>query len=249
MQPDPRVFYRRRLPHYQPPNETFHVTFRLAGSLPNETVERLKREHAEAEKRIKSIQNPDDRRKARGDWGAEYFRKYDEFLDRASSGPSWLGEDSIAAKVGETIQSQDGKTFDLLTYCLMPNHVHLLATFHQFSANIAAGDVERSSDRLEQTKPEPSESGQRTEVRFTTGQYLLAGALKKLKGVSAYECNKLLHRRGAFWHHESYDHMIRNDAELERTIWYILANPVNAGLCRHWRDWKWTYLREGVIEL
>ena len=179
--------------------------------------------------------------------GASYFNRFDEFLDRATDGPLWLSEGSIAAKVAETIHVQDGKDYDLLAYCVMPNHVHLLAMFWQSTINAAEVDVERSSDRYRLTTEETSNYDQRTEVRSTIAQYVLADALKKLKGVSAYECNKLLNRRGAFWQHESYDHVIRHEAELEQTIWYILNNPVKAGLCKNWRDWKWTYVKDGLI--
>ena len=46
---------------------------------------------------------------------------------------------------------------------------------------------------------------------------------------------------GAFWHHESYDHYVR-DEELNRIIQYIVNNPVKAGMVEDWRDWKFTYL-------
>ncbi|HPG47214.1 MAG TPA: hypothetical protein PKW76_16175 [bacterium] len=36
------IYYRRHLPHYQPPEATYFVTFRLAGSLPNQVMPRLK---------------------------------------------------------------------------------------------------------------------------------------------------------------------------------------------------------------
>jgi len=212
MNPASKIFYRRRLPHYQPSNETFHVTFRLAGSLPNGTVERLKREHAEVEQRIQSIKNPDDQRKARREWGAEYFRKYDEFLDRASIGPYWLRSPEIADLALSAIRYRDKGVYDLLTTCIMPNHVHLLVA------------VQRSDASL----------------------YRI---LQSLKSYTAREANAILGRSGAFWHHESYDHVIRDNSELERTAWYILNNPVKAGLCKHWRDWRWTYLKEGVIDL
>jgi REP element-mobilizing transposase RayT len=247
MRPDQEIFYRRRLPHYQPPNETFHVTFRLAGSLPQETILRLKREHQEINKSIQKVRSADEQRKLSREWGANYFDRFDEFLDRATDGPFWLREDAVAARVAEIMRAQDGKDYDLLAYCLMPNHVHLLATFWQSTTNAAEVDVERSSDRYRVTTGKTSKCDQRTEVRSTVAQYFLADALKKLKGVSAYECNKLLNRRDAFWQHESYDHVIRDEAELERTVWYILENPVKAGLCSHWRDWKWTYMKEGLV--
>lgn len=72
--------------------------------------------------------------------------------------------------------------------------------------------------------------------------------LQLLKSFTAVEANKLLQRKGTFWQHESYDHVIRNEQELERIIWYVLENPVKAHLCRHWRDWKGSYVRKEYID-
>jgi REP element-mobilizing transposase RayT len=66
--------------------------------------------------------------------------------------------------------------------------------------------------------------------------------LQKLKSYTAIQANKILHRNGAFWHHESYDHVVRDGSEFERIVWYILQNPVKVGLCRTWENWKWSYV-------
>ena len=252
---DPKIFYRRRLPHYQPPNETFHVTFRLVDSLPAEVAFRLKQKHERFQKSIEKVNSVSERLKIRAAHRTSYFSNCDGFLDRATKGPFWLGEDLVAAKVAETIQDHDGELYDLFAYCLMPNHVHLLATFWPLEANCSNAKakeeiqgVKRSSDRLELNSRKPDIQCKRTEVRSTTAQYFLTDALRKLKGVTANECNKLLHRRGQFWHHESYDHVVRNQAELDRTVWYILQNPVKAGLCGEWRDWRWSYVKREIIE-
>ncbi|MEW5799952.1 MAG: transposase [Bacteroidota bacterium] len=69
--------------------------------------------------------------------------------------------------------------------------------------------------------------------------------MESIKKYSARRANALLKRtRKQFWQSESYDHLIRNEPELENTIRYILYNPVKAGLCKDWFDWKWTYLKE-----
>ena len=68
--------------------------------------------------------------------------------------------------------------------------------------------------------------------------------MMSLKRYTARQCNDILGREGQFWQHESYDHVIRNQAEWERIIKYVLDNPVKAGLVEKWDDWPWTYLRE-----
>ncbi|MEZ0396167.1 MAG: hypothetical protein ABWK53_07065 [Anaerolineales bacterium] len=75
------------------------------------------------------------------------------------------------------------------------------------------------------------------------GKYIsLASIMHSLKSFTAHEANRILAREGPFWAHESFDHYIRNQDEWERIVWYVLQNPVKAGLVKEWQDWKWTYL-------
>jgi REP element-mobilizing transposase RayT len=62
-----------------------------------------------------------------------------------------------------------------------------------------------------------------------------------LKGYTARCANRVLCRTGqAFWQDESFDHWVRNSAELERIIHYIENNPVTAGLVSNPGDWPWS---------
>jgi len=70
-----------------------------------------------------------------------------------------------------------------------------------------------------------------------------------MKSYTANECNKVLHRIGQFWHHESYDHFVRDTEELEREIDYIVKNPVKAGLVPNWQDWKYSWVRKNWEDL
>jgi REP element-mobilizing transposase RayT len=70
----------------------------------------------------------------------------------------------------------------------------------------------------------------------------IAEIMHNIKRNSAKQANKILNRKGMFWQHENYDHYIRNNVELQRTIEYVLLNPVKAGLVDDWTEWKWSYL-------
>jgi tRNA threonylcarbamoyl adenosine modification protein (Sua5/YciO/YrdC/YwlC family) len=59
--------------------------------------------------------------------------------------------------------------------------------------------------------------------------------LQTWKSVTAHKANRLLHRTGEFWQAESYDHLIRNEADLEHHIRYVEENPKKAGLA----GWRW----------
>ncbi len=58
------------------------------------------------------------------------------------------------------------------------------------------------------------------------------------KRYSGRRVNALLGKSGEFWQEESYDHLIRNAADFDHAVRYILRNPVAAGL----HDWPWVYL-------
>ena len=65
--------------------------------------------------------------------------------------------------------------------------------------------------------------------------------MQSIKGVSARRINEVLNRKGTYWQDESYDRLVRDDKELYFVIRYTLNNPVKAGLCKKWDEWKYTY--------
>ena len=62
------------------------------------------------------------------------------------------------------------------------------------------------------------------------GTHALSDILHNLKSYSATEANRCLGRHGAFWQHESYDRLIRGQAEFDRCVQYVRQNPVRASL-------------------
>jgi REP element-mobilizing transposase RayT len=208
----PKIFYMRRLPHYQPPGETYFITFRLAGSLPNHGILQMKEWRRRVRENVGAASNESERRIFLAELHSKYFDGFDNVLDRALDGPTWLRHPEIAAVVAEAIHYRDTKTYDLDAFCIMPNHVHMVV------------GVERSDTSL----------------------YKI---LQSLKAFTARKCNELLGREGDFWQHESYDHIIRDEAELDRTVRYVLNNPVEAGLCGEWQNWPWTYVKRDILEM
>jgi len=64
--------------------------------------------------------------------------------------------------------------------------------------------------------------------------------LRRLKGASARAANQLLGLAGQpFWQAESYDRLVRSQAEFERIEAYIIQNPVRAGLARSAEEYPW----------
>ncbi|HEX6982417.1 MAG TPA: transposase, partial [Balneolaceae bacterium] len=76
-----------------------------------------------------------------------------------------------------------------------------------------------------------------------SSEYGVTSIMQSIKSYTALECNKVLGRKGVFWQSESYDRVIRDQNELEKTIRYTLNNPVKAGLIDHWQEWSYNYCK------
>ena len=123
---DYREYYYRNLPHIQPRGATFLVNFRLAGSLPSEIVKGLREKADQLEKKLLAIKDPKEKTLLRDKEQQKLFDKWDDALHESQTGPFSLRDDRIAQTVANSILYHDGNWFDMLAYCIMPNHVHLV---------------------------------------------------------------------------------------------------------------------------
>ncbi len=222
-----KFYYRRHLPHYQPSEATYFVTFRLAGSLPAEAIEQLRYDRERVKKRIEEIDNRKTRTDEWMEFNDDYFARFDRLLDKNETGPLWLIDPQIASIVKKSIHHRDQKEYGLLSYCIMPNHVHMvfeINTTNQVEES-AVNDVGRNDIPTYNSPP-------------------LFRIMQSLKRYTAREANRILIRNGAFWQNESYDHVVRDDNDLSRIVDYILMNPVSAGLVDFYENWPWSYLKK-----
>lgn len=67
--------------------------------------------------------------------------------------------------------------------------------------------------------------------------YTLSAILHSWKSFTSKAIGKVLGTSGRLWQPESYDHLIRDEADLRRCVQYVLENPVQARL----RDWPWVW--------
>jgi REP element-mobilizing transposase RayT len=74
----------------------------------------------------------------------------------------------------------------------------------------------------------------------TIGKSSLASVLHSWKSYSAKAANQILARKGEFWQREYHDHLIRNVAEFDRAMRYVMENPSRAEL----KDWPWVWSRK-----
>jgi putative transposase len=203
------------LPHVNPPGRTLFVTYRLAGSIPQPLLRQynakskwLQRESeklsnarlTETQKQIERIEN----------FKCEWFIKFENILDQAASGPMWMKDDRIASVVAQQLNDLDDRAYTLDAFCVMSNHVHTVFTPLLTEASL--------QDQFDETG----------HLMFV-GEYPgLSGIMHRLKGRSARECNILLSRRGQFWEHESFDHVVRPGKLMSTRATYltIQSKPV-----------------------
>lgn len=70
----------------------------------------------------------------------------------------------------------------------------------------------------------------------------LSRIMKGIKGVSANTINKSRNQRGHVWQDESWDRIVRNAAEFDEKMEYMIRNPVKAGLVADPSDYLWLHV-------
>lgn len=98
-----KTYYRWHLPYYQPEFATFHVVFRLAGSLPALAIEEFRQEQEQLKREANKVRDKHIQRTKSVQLQKSYFERFNALLDIASSGPVWLKEPKVGAIVKEAI--------------------------------------------------------------------------------------------------------------------------------------------------
>lgn len=100
------TYYERNLPHWHPDGKLIFLTWRLHGSLPANSLRKLRELREDPRKQ---------------------FVAADRQLDLGRTGPCWLRDPEIAGYVeGAILRGADLGHYDLFAYVVMPNHVHVL---------------------------------------------------------------------------------------------------------------------------
>ena len=191
---------RGYLPHYDKPGLVQLVTLRLADSLPRSRIREW--EH------LLKIENVRERRK-----------KLESYLDRGI-GECWLKDPHIAELCEDALLHFHKERYELLAWCVMPNHVHVLVhvwdwplwkMVQHWKIRVAM----ESRRRLRKERRAPA----RQEPRHDDSEPSGGSALQ------------------AFWQREYWDTFMRSEAQEKKAIHYIEANPVKAHLCQETADW------------
>ena len=219
--------------------------------MPTGVVEQLHKERLTYEQALAGIRDVQRKLDEYRAHQQAHFERFDQQLESCPTGPRWLQEQEVANIVAEAIRYRDKREYDLIAFCIMPNHVHMVFDHAGVAEQGSVGRPARQESfsypaggrGSSTTKPNRQAAGGRGGV----STYTLTPILESLKKYTALQANRLLGRTSPFWQHEGYDHVIRDTDELERTIWYVINNPVAAELVQSWKEWPWTYCKPNLL--
>lgn len=148
------------------------------------------------------------------------FAFVDQLLDYQSP-VRHLADDRQADIVRNAFLHFAGERYRLFAFVVMPSHHHWLFLPKDDWANIA---LQKSTEPKTHRTPREIIS-------------------HSIQSYTATMCNRVRGATGAYWQGETFDHWVRDEAELLRIIGYIEGNPVAAGLTDRPENWPWSSAR------
>jgi REP element-mobilizing transposase RayT len=118
-------YYSRNLPHLFDIDKPIFITYRLKFTLPKAISEELNQRKTQW---FAELQNLDDIEKEQRMLGkdAVFFGWFDELIASSAEVPQILHRPDLAEIIVKSFISYDHKHYELLAYCIMLNHVHVL---------------------------------------------------------------------------------------------------------------------------
>lgn len=233
-----RLYYKRKLPHQQPPGAIIFITAGLSGSMPATVQTKLQQDAAQLKNTLRNL--PGDAPELVAAW-KKLFRFVDTELDRSEKA-YYLKNPAVASVVLSSLNQLVSEGMCILhRYCIMPNHIHIL--IEPLPQNVGYSDSFLNAlpawPPLFYSDEVRHELEKRMPLEKVTW-YSLSDIMKSIKGSTAHKIARLVNTNGKIWMQESYDHWIRNSGEYERVIDYIDFNPVKAGLCSSPENWEFS---------
>jgi len=225
--------YHRNLPHFERDGAFYFVTFRLANSIPISIIRQI-REEFEQQKNADIRQHGSISSKRLYHLRFNVIQKIDDYLDN-NINIRYLGQPAIADLVLKSI-------------------LYFSVIYHADASGflrVPTVEVINSYSDLKEIEirfilyrwiilPNHVHLLMRPLADPVTGKYFqLHRILQSIKSFSGRQANIILKRKGQFWQPESYDHIVRNQTELNRIWKYIDYNAVKAGLADAGSKWRW----------
>jgi putative transposase len=129
---------------------------------------------------------------------------------------------------------------EVLGFCLMGNHFHLLVRMHPDSSYSDEEVRERYDRRYREEKAAALDDDQVRELGKKMAD--LSEYVKEIKQDFSRYYNKLHRKKGYFWSERFKSVIVENGETLINCLAYIDLNPVRAGLVKRPEDYRWCSL-------
>ena len=209
---------RRNLPHIDVDGKPYFITACLDGSIPAAGLKKIRDYRSFLEKQPRAPNQAKSQRKRIHE--KLVFKFVDDLLDHESP-VTHLENERLADEVQKSLLHFANQRYQLLAFVIMPSHHHWL-----FLPDPAWVDQQAQVNHQADKRRSPRE--------------IISHSVQSFTG---HQCNKLLGRSGQFWQRETWDHFVRDDAEMFRIINYIEQNPVKAKLVDSPIKYKWSSAR------
>lgn len=127
---------------------------------------------------------------------------------------------------------------DVLGFCVMSNHFHLVT--RMYTADHFSDDQIR--ERLEKWFPEGREISDQTIAKFRERWSSLARFVKDIKQGFTRYYNKRHGRKGYFWGDRFKSLIVQNGRSLINLLAYVDLNPIRAGIVKRPEQYRWCSL-------
>lgn len=118
-------FKSRHLPHIFADDKPIFITYRMNFTLPQKVMNQYKQMIEDWNKDLLAL--PEDERAIRlQSKNTRFFDWFDRLIAVSPGIPFLLHKDGIREIIEESFKHFDGLRYTLLSYCIMPNHVHVL---------------------------------------------------------------------------------------------------------------------------
>jgi type I site-specific restriction endonuclease len=220
---EPVAFLSGDLPHWRQDGATYFVTFRLADSLPQERLEQWRKERDDW---LAAHPEPHDE-PTRKDYYERFPQRIQQWLD-AGTGSCVLNLLEVKQLVENAFKHFDGARYSLDEFVVAQNHVHVLVSplgDHQLSdilhswKSFTAHEilkVEAASRRLAEFQRQRRDASATMNTKNKENEKSVE---KSGGGVPPPS-----ERANTVWQKESFDHIVRNPASMEKFREYIRAH-------------------------
>lgn len=215
------LWSKRFLPHYDASLKYQMITYRLGDSLPQKVLKSLGAPQPSAD---------------RDNIDAFKRKTIEETLDKGY-GSCLLNEPTVAAAVVKNWEFYHSKRYDLISYVVMPNHVHvLIKTYESWSIGKIVWAWKSLITKFVKLDQNLKNKFVHSMQEFENSKHEFTASGKMGRFIKPKSNDNSF----TIWQREYWDRFIRDEKHFIKAVEYIHENPVNAGLVSKALEWEWS---------